>query len=114
MAQGDRDGPGQSEHKAWLEAHHRLVKSVDISQVVRSSGGFMRRVLARKFSTLFDGAEGCVPGWGPLALPWSRVKSRLQGVWETSMEFSPWSWIQFLAITQSLRVSLRNSIRVRH
>lgn len=95
--EGTRDGPGRqrdgrSEHKAWLEAHHRPVRSVDISQVVGSYGGFMRRVLALKFSTLFDGAGGCVPGWALLALPWSRVKSRLQGVWESSMEFSPWSW----------------------
>lgn len=52
--EGTRDGPGrqrdgQSEHKAWLEARHRPVRSIDISQVVGSHEGFRRRVLALKF-----------------------------------------------------------------
>lgn len=53
-------------------------------------------------------------GQAHLALSQSRVKPRLQAVWAPSMEFSLWSWTQFLATTQSLWVNLRNSNMVRH
>lgn len=53
-------------------------------------------------------------GRAHLALSRSRVKPRLQAVWVPSVEFSRWSWTQFLATIQSPWVSLRNSNMVRH